>query len=134
MSNRLSAGPDPRSGSMPVRRGFSANSLLKNSTASLLKAADVKGNETVIQVYGIRPNTAKGIFADVLLDIEPVNGKGVFPLNTTNIQRLAELIGDDLSEVVGKLVTVGKFDYGGEFGEGLQVLSVDEPKTEGKKK
>lgn len=134
MSTRLSVGQDPRgdnsrSGSRGV---FSAKSALANSTAAILRAVDVKGNEAELHVYGIRANTSRDIRASVLLDIEPIGGRGVFGLNPTNIMRLSELIGDDLSEVIGKIVTVGKFNYGEEFGEGLQILSVEKPKTEKK--
>jgi hypothetical protein len=128
-NRRMSSGPDPRGGN----RGFSAKAALANSTAVILRASDIKGNEAELHVYGIRANTSKEIRASVLLDIEPIAGRGVFGLNPTNIMRLSELIGDDLSEVVGKVLTVGKFDYGEGFGDGLQILSVAEPQTEGKK-
>jgi hypothetical protein len=132
--NKLSSGTDPRGGGHSVNRGFSAKAALANSTAVILRASDIKGNKAELHVYGIRANTSRDIRASVLLDIEPIMGRSVFGLNPTNIMRLQEIVGDDLSACVGCVVTVGKFDYGEGYGDGLQILSVDEPPTEGKGK
>lgn len=127
-------GPDPRG--RGETSNFSAKSMLENSTAALLTAKDVKGNACEIHVYRIRHNTNRDIRASILLDIEPVNGKTIFPVNVTNLQRLAELVGDDVGQVVGKIVQLGRITYD-DFGDGWQIMDVMEPKTEtagGKKK
>lgn len=132
--NKLSQGGDPRDeqprGGFNRGAAFSAKAILANSTASILRATDVKGNTAKLHVYGIRANTSRDIRASILLDIEPIAGRGVFGLNPTNIMRLQEIVGDDLGAVVGCVVTVGKFDYGEGFGDGLQIQAVDEPATE----
>src|SRR4051812_30730490 len=114
---------------------ISAKRMLKDSAKELLLARDLpKGTRQVaLYVLAVRANSGKSVRAAAVMDIEPIHGKAVYPLNVTAIQALAELTGDDdLEKLTGMVVTVGSFEgeYDGEPYDTLVPISVREMTAE----
>lgn len=86
---------------------ISASKTLADSgsgASSFLKGTDLKKSERSITVKctAIR-KPGEGFLSPLIMDVEcSLEGKTSFPLNKTNIKRLAELVGDDLEKAVGQ--------------------------------
>ena len=92
---------------MPI----SANDALakRGTPSNLLKGSDLPKSQRTVTVKVTDVREAPDSFnSPVILDIEPVFERTAFPVNKSNTKRLSELIGDDLSELKGKKVTLEK--------------------------
>lgn len=94
---------------------MSAKDALANrpagSGANLLKGSDLPAKTERITVKALDIRKAPSNFnSPYLLDITcSIPGKTSFPLNISNIQALAELLGDNLEAVRGREVTLRKY-------------------------
>lgn len=119
-----------------ARDKFSAKAAVANASPwkHFLRVADIAPErKCTIEVISISRNNDARTYGLFLLEIHPVKGKTVFPLNQTNVEIIAEIIGDDLTELPGKHVdlAIARFDVNGQSQDGLQVVAVREPPVEG---